>query len=148
MEHPSLFDNLLAGSTLATFTVLLHTGGLVGIAAVLPCIARRLGLHANDLGRTLAMTAVVLGILAILTVEIWIWAAAYAELGVTRDFGEALWFSTALFSTLGYDGAQFDHKWRLLTALQGINGFLMIGWSTAYLVRAATRHGPFGREHF
>ena len=30
-----------------------------------------------------------------------------------------------------------------------INGFLMIGWSTAYLVAAATRHGPFRRgDHF
>ena len=35
-----------------------------------------------------------------------------------------------------------------MTALEGINGFLMIGWSTAYLVRASTRHGPFRKEHF
>ena len=38
---------------------------------------------------------------------------------------------------------------RLLTALEGINGFLLIGWSTAYLVSASIRHGPFRMgEHF
>ena len=145
---PSLLDNLAAGSGLAALTVLLHTGGLILIAALVPPLARRLGLHADDAGRTLSMTAVVLGILALLTVEIWTWATAYAALGVNRDFGDALWFSTSMFSTLGYGGASFDPKWRLLTALEGVNGFLMIGWSTAYLVRASTLHGPFRERHF
>ena len=35
-----------------------------------------------------------------------------------------------------------------LTALEGINGFLIIGWSTVYLVRASILHGPFRAEHF
>lgn len=144
----NLLNNLAAGTGLAVATVLLHTAGLIVIAAVLPWIARRLGLHVHDAGRTLVMTAVVMGIFGILTLEIWTWAAAYAFLGVTDDFSDALWFSTSLFSTIGYGGAAFDQKWRLLTALEGINGFLMIGWSTAYLIRASTRHGPFGKEHF
>jgi hypothetical protein len=33
--------------------------------------------------------------------------------------------------------------------MEGVNGFLLIGWSTAYLVTAGTRIGPFTRgEHF
>ncbi len=37
----------------------------------------------------------------------------------------------------------------MLSALQGINGFLLIGWSTAYLVAAGIRIGPFrSGEHF
>lgn len=143
-----LLNNLAAGSALAALTVLVHTVGLITISAILPRIARLLRLHANDVGRTLAMTAIVLGILGLLTLEVWAWAAAYDALGVTRNFPEALWFSTSLFSTIGYGGAVFDQQWRLLTALEGINGFLMIGWSTAYLIRASTRHGPFGGEHF
>jgi hypothetical protein len=37
----------------------------------------------------------------------------------------------------------------MLAALEGINGFLLIGWSTAYLIAAGIRVGPFrSGEHF
>ena len=95
------------------------------------------------------MTGTVLGILGILTLEVWSWALAYALLGATRDFTDALYLSTAMFSTVGYGEIRVAANWRLLTALEGINGFLLIGWSTAYLVRASTQHGPFREgEHF
>lgn len=143
-----MFQNLFVGSGLVALTVLIHTAGLILIATVTPRLARWLGLHNHDIGRTLVMTGTVLGILAILTIEVWSWALAYTLLGAARDFGEALYLSTAMFSTTGYGDIHPNPTWRLMTALEGINGFLMIGWSTAYLVRASTRHGPFRREHF
>jgi hypothetical protein len=48
-----------------------------------------------------------------------------------------------MFSTVGYGQIVIAPEWRLLTALEGINGFILIGWSTAYLVGVSTRHGPF-----
>jgi len=144
-----MLQNLVFGSTLAALTVLIHTGGLILIAAVTPPLARRFGFHNHDVGRTLVMTGTVLGILAVLTVEIWSWALAYVWLGATHHFSDALILSTAMFSTIGYGEIQITPHWRLITALEGINGFLMIGWSTAYLVAAATKHGPFRRgDHF
>jgi hypothetical protein len=144
-----MFQNLAAGSALVALTVLIHTGGLILIAGITPPLARWLGFHNHDVGRTLVMTGTVLGILGILTLEIWSWALAYAWLGVTADFSDALSLSTDMFSTIGYGGIPVSSAWRLTTALEGINGFLMIGWSTAYLVGAATRHGPFRRgDHF
>jgi len=143
-----MFQNLFAGSCLVALTVLIHTAGLIVMATLTPRLAKRLGFHNHDVGRTLVMTGTVLGILAILTMEVWSWALAYSLLGVADDFGDALYLSTAMFSTTGYSGIYPDGSWRLMTALEGINGFLMIGWSTAYLVRASTRHGPFRQEHF
>jgi len=144
-----MVHNLLTGSVLVTLTVLIHTGGLILIAGITPPLARWFGFHNHDVGRTLVMTGTVLGILCILTLEIWSWALAYAWLGVTKDFGDALSLSTDMFSTIGYGDIPVSPTWRLTTALEGINGFLMIGWSTAYLVAAATRHGPFRRgDHF
>lgn len=143
-----MLHNLVAGSALAALTVIIHTVGLIVIAAATPQVARRLGLHAHGAGRTLVMTATVMGILAILTLEVWTWAIAYDLLGVTQNFSDALYLSTAMFSTIGYGQTGFDPAWRQLTALEGINGFLMIGWSTAFLVRASTLHGPFRGDHF
>ena len=144
-----MIQNLVAGSLLVALSVLIHTGGLILTAALTPRLSRRLRLHGNDIGRTLVMTGTVLGILAILTVEVWSWAIAYTALSATRNFSESLYLSTAMFSTVGYGAVSFDPYWRLMTALEGINGFLLIGWSTAFLVRASTRHGPFRKEeHF
>jgi hypothetical protein len=144
-----MVQNLLSGTALVALTVLIHTGGLILIAAITPPLAHRLGFHNHDIGRTLVMTGTVLGILGILTLEIWTWALAYLWLGAAGKFSDALYLSTAMFSTIGYGETQIVPAWRLITALEGINGFLMIGWSTAYLVAAATKHGPFRRgEHF
>jgi len=144
-----MLQNLAVGSGLVALTVLVHTVGLILVAATIPLLARWLGFHNHGVGRTLAMTGTVLGILGILTLEVWGWAVAYVLLDVTRDLADALYLSTAMFSTLGYGEIRIAPAWRLLTALEGINGFLMIGWSTAFLVAAATRHGPFRQgEHF
>jgi hypothetical protein len=144
-----MFQNLAEGSALVALSVLIHTGGLIVIAALTPVLAHRLGLYHHDVGRALVMTATVLGILAILTVEVWTWALAYRSLGATATFEDALYVSTTMFSTVGNDGTYFDPDRRLMAALEGIDGFLMIGWSTAFLVRASTRHGPFRKEeHF
>ena len=143
-----MLQNLAAGSSLVALSVLIHTIGLVVIAAITPRLARFLRLHRDNFGRTLVMTGTVMGLLATLTLEVWSWAVAYEFLGVTHGFADALSLSTALFSTIGYGANHFDPSWNLLTALEGINGFLMIGWSTAYLVRASTVHGPFRAEHF
>jgi hypothetical protein len=143
-----MLHNLMAGSGLVALTVLIHTIGLIAIADATPWLARRLGFHSHAVGRTLVMTGTVLGLLAVMTLEVWSWATAYHLLGTTRHFADALYLSTAMFSTIGYGELAFDSSWRLLTALEGINGFLMIGWSTAYLVRAATLHGPFRAGHF
>ena len=141
--------NLATGSLLVALCVLAHTAGLMLISVWTPRLAQRFGLHNYDLGRTMVMTASVLGIFALHTVEVWLWAVAYAGLGATSSFSSALDLSTAMFSTVGYGGVAFNPAWRLLTALEGINGFILIGWSTAYLVGASTRHGPFRKsEHF
>jgi hypothetical protein len=95
------------------------------------------------------MVATVLCLFLILTVEVWTWAAVYSMSGIIPHFEEALYFSTVTFSTVGYGDVIPPHAWRLFCALEGVNGFLLIGWSTAYLVAASIRHGPFRiGEHF
>ena len=144
-----MLPNLTIGSILVALTVLIHTAGLVLLSRITPWIGRRLGLHNHDAGRAVIMMASVLGIFALHTLEVWLWAAMFAQLHVTPTFLDALDLSTAMFSTIGYGQTSIDSSWRLLTALEGINGFILIGWSTAYLVGVATRHGPFRKsDHF
>ncbi len=140
--------NLLAGSLVIGVTVLIHTFGLIVITYVMSRVIDRFRLHGRR-SRVLAMITVVLGVLVVMTVEVWFWAIAYMVTGSFDDFHTALYFSTVTFSTLGYGDVVPHHEWLLFAGLEGINGFLLIGWSTAYLVAAGTRVGPFrSGEHF
>ena len=65
------------------------------------------------------------------------------------DFETAFYFSTSSFATIGFGDVAPAPQWRLLAAMEGVTGFLIIGWSSAYLVMAGIRYGPFERDrHF
>ncbi|MGH6925368.1 MAG: potassium channel family protein [Propylenella sp.] len=144
-----MFADLALGSAVLAITVVIHTFGLIALTAVMRTIVDWFRLHRHRFGQTVAMLVTVLGLFGLHGLEIWAWAGAYLLTGAVADLETALYFSTATFSTLGYGDITLDHEWRLFGSLEGINGFLLIGWSTAYLVAAATRLGPFRiGEHF
>jgi len=144
-----MLANLALGTLFIATTVLVHTVGLVALTRAMNRVVRWLRLHRHDFGKSVAMVTTVLGIFLLHSVEIWIWAALYFASGEMASFQDALYFSTVTFSTLGYGDITLSPQWRLLGSLEGINGFILIGWSIAYLVAASTRHGPFRPgEHF
>jgi Ion channel len=85
------------------------------------------------------LVVVVLGLVAIHTVEIWLCAAAYLATGALTDFETALYFSTTSFTTIGYGDVVLDRHWRLVGAIEGANGLLLFGWSTAFLLSVIQR---------
>ncbi len=140
--------NLLVGTLVMSMTIIVHTVGLVLVTRGMAHLVSRFRWHGHR-SRYLAMFVVVFGVFGVLTLEVWLWAAVYDGVGALPDFVTALYFSTITFSTVGYGDVVAAHEWRLLAALEGINGFILIGWSTAYLVAAGMRVGPFRRdEHF
>lgn len=143
-----MFADLATGTVIIGLTVLIHTFGLMAITRAMAKLVVHFRMHGSR-GRVIAMITVVMGLFAVLTAEIWLWAGCYRLLGVLPDFETALYFSTVTFSTIGYGDIVPANGWRMLAALEGINGFLLIGWSTAYLIAAGTRVGPFrAGEHF
>lgn len=142
------FLNLALGTLMILLTVAIHTFGLIMVTRVMRWIIANVRLQGHR-SRLLAMNTVVLGVFAVLTTEVWLWAGCYWVIGFLDDFPTALYFSVSTFSTLGYGDVLPHPEWRLLGGLEGIDGFLLIGWSTAYLVAAGVRVGPFhSGEHF
>lgn len=143
-----LVTNLALGTLMISLTVLIHPFGLMGVTHVMSFVTDRIRLHGHR-SRMLAMNTVVIGVFAVLTAEVWLWAASFTLIGVVDDFETALYFSTITFSTVGYGDVVPYPEWRMLAALEGVNGFLLIGWSTAYLIAAGMPVGPFNSgEHF
>lgn len=144
-----LLVNLIAGSFVIAATVMIHTFGLILLTRWMSWIVHWFRLHRHSFAQSVAMVTTVIGLFLVHTVEVWTWAATYILIGVVPGLEPALYFSTVTFSTLGYGDITPLPGWRLLAALEAVNGFILIGWSTAYLVAASTRHGPFRiGEHF
>lgn len=141
-----MIANLAAGAALVGATVLIHAMGLLVLTALLRKTIAETRLHHYRLGTISILAFTVLGLFVIHMAEIWTWAFAYVLVGALPTFGEALLFSTLSFSTLGAEDVSVVPFWRLFGSIEGVNGFLLIGWSTAYLIPAWTRYGPFHND--
>lgn len=69
-------------------------------------------------------------------VQIGIWAALFMLLGEFEEFSAAFYHSSVNFVTLGYGDIVMSPRWRLLGPLEGANGILMFGISTAAMTAA------------
>jgi hypothetical protein len=134
---------MLLTFTLATFmvalTVTIHFGGLLGLLWLLRGSGHRFRAHESLAGQGAVILFVVLGLVGIHTAEVWLYALAYIAIGALSDFESALYFSTTSFTTIGYGDVVLDHKWRLVGAIEGANGLLLFGWSTAFLISVTGR---------
>lgn len=65
--------------------------------------------------------------------QIWIWAWVYLVLGEFDRLEPALYFSTVVFTTLGFGDIVVSPDWRLMAACEAAAGLLMFGLSTAFL---------------
>lgn len=82
-----------------------------------------------------------------------IWAVAYRVLGAIPDNRSAMLYSLGALTTYGDTSIHLEHRWKMLGALEALNGMLLFGLTTAFLFAmiqrvwpAATRLGPDHRR--
>jgi hypothetical protein len=123
-------------------TVLAHGAGLLFLTRVLRLEAReeaaeRIG--PVSLRGIVVTVAVILALFALHGIEIWAYALLYDGLGAVEGLRNAVYFSTITYGAIGYDDAAMAEEWRLVAAIEGINGIILIGWSTAFFVTVIGR---------
>jgi Ion channel len=127
-------ENLAMATVMVTLTVIIHFVGLLALLRLLDRTGHHFRPLDSTLGQGVLIILVVLGLFAIHTVEIWAYALCFIVLGAINDFESALYFSTVTFTTVGYGDIVLDPGWRLLGAIEAANGFILFGWSTAFLL--------------
>lgn len=123
---------LSLASVMVLVTVSVHLIGLAGLVRGLRShhrLARRLKISPISL-----LLVASVGLFALHTVEIWLYALLYLLLGATSDFESSLYFSTVTYASIGYGDVLLAKPWRILGAIEGATGVIMLGWSTAFLV--------------
>ena len=77
-----------------------------------------------------AMVAMMLGTL----VQVGLWGGLFVILGEFAELSDAVYHSAVNFASLGYGDIVMSKDWRLLGALEAINGVLMLGMTAAALM--------------
>jgi hypothetical protein len=70
------------------------------------------------------------------------WAIAYTALGALPDIHLAMLYSLNAMTTYGHENSNLEIHWRLMGALEALNGMLLFGLSTAFLFAVAQRVLP------
>lgn len=130
----SLVWQLFASTVLVAFTALLHLAGLAGLIALLQAHGKRVRTPHVRLNQALLVLIAVFALIALHGIEIWLYAAVYTLVGEFPAFEDALYFSTSTYATIGYGDLVLSPAWRIVGAIEGVNGIILLGWSTAFFV--------------
>ena len=67
------------------------------------------------------------------TIEVFVWALAYWFVDATPPGANRVYFAFVNYATLGYGDVVPVKAWLLLGPITAMNGFLLLGWSTAVI---------------
>ena len=135
---------LLVSTTMVIVTVIIHGVGLAILGRMLGGevqVERAHHIQSFSL-RTMGFTlGLVLALFILHGLEIWLYAFLYEGIGAVGSLETAVYFSTISYAGIGFDDRYIDPEWRLVAAIEGINGLLLLGWSTAFFVTIVNRLG-------
>jgi hypothetical protein len=148
----ALFLPLIVGSLAIISTIIIHGAAGRGMTLVVTRVLRRNWTGSgfiSDAG-TIAGAAMIL--LTAHLLEIAVWAVVLRECGEFRHFELACYHSAMNYTTLGYGDIVMSPRWRFMGPLEGLNGMLLVGLSTAVLFtvvqQVARRSLPQSRDLF
>lgn len=78
-------------------------------------------------------------ILLLHIVEATAWAWLYVKLEAIDDFPSAILFSFNAITSYGHNNSQLADKWKLLGAIEAMNGVMIFGISTAFFINALSQ---------
>lgn len=142
----SVESQLVYASIIVAITVLTHLAGLAGLLALLRKHKRMKNRFLTAIGNALVVMGAAFGLFALHTVEIWAWALCYRFLDLLPDFEQALYFSTSTYVTIGYGDVTLPVGSRIFGAIEGANGIILLGWSTAFFFGIVDRLKLLERE--
>ena len=130
---------LLAGAILICVTVVIHALALDCIMKALERKGQVVYKKFKTSWKIILLVFTVLGVFSAHIVQMWVWALFYYYVDALSSFEEALYFSTSTFTTLGMGDLILGYDWRLLSTFQSANGFILFGWSTAFIFEVMSK---------
>jgi hypothetical protein len=144
MNAASAWDgNWAWGLPLIAVTVIFHVIGLglinvraVELITLVRGRRRFVFVFAFVLGVTTILATVLIG------AEAGMWAVAYRMLGALPDNRSAMLYSLSAITTYGHAELFLQDRWKLLGALEALNGIMLLGLTTAFMYGIVQRVWP------
>ena len=130
----SLFVELLTATFLITVVIVIHGTGVALMDKVFRYEARALRKQKLAQREFKVMVPMALCLFGLHCAEILVFAIFYLAAGDLHTFREALYHSALAYTTMGVIEGEII-RWPMVAALEGLAGFLLIGWSAAVFVR-------------
>lgn len=135
---------LTIATLMVLLTVVIHGVGLFTLIRIMKLETEeeiRRKVHVYSIQGVSATLAIVIGLFFIHGVEIWCYGLLYLAADAMPDLETAIYFSTMTYSTIGYSDMGIPESWRIVAAIEGINGIILMGWTTAFFVPLVARLG-------
>lgn len=131
----NLFFQLGLGGFMIGITVIIHAALMDMIIRQVPVMEKVVRKFFKTVWKPLLSSVIVVTIFFAQIIQIWLWAILYYALDCEplTDFPQALYFATTTYTTLGYGDIVLEPSYQLLAAIEGANGFLLFGWTTAFI---------------
>lgn len=131
---------------MVSLTVLIHFIGLSILLALISRYRPSTDRARNITGNAIAILGAAFGLFALHGLEIWSYALLYWATAAFDTFEAALYFSTSTYATIGYGDLVLPADSRLIGAIEGANGIILLGWSTAFFFAVIDRMKLLERE--
>ena len=136
---------LTLATAMVLLTVTIHGTGLMILGRMLTGLDTRWGqaqMSPLSWHGWYVTVALIMGLFVLHGFEIWLYALLFTKLGAVPDTREAVYFSTSSYGSIGYGDSAIAGQWKLLGAIEGINGSILLGWSVAFFVTVMARMLP------
>ncbi len=130
---------LTLATVMVVITILIHGAGITALARGMRLEVDAAEAHHFSLKRAMAILVIVLALFTLHGIEIWLYAAVYLVIGAVQNLEAAVYYSTITYASIGFGDSEMARPWRLVGAIEGINGVLLLGWSTAFFVTVVAR---------
>jgi hypothetical protein len=143
-----LEKNWAWGLALIVLTIAIHGLGVALMALADMSLRLRIECrHHLRLPHVLAIVTGLIGVAGLLlaalhAMEAALWAAAYSWLGALDSPADAILYSVDAISTRGASGVTLERPWRMMGALEAVDGMLLFGISTAYIFAVMQAYWP------
>jgi hypothetical protein len=123
-------------------SIAFHVTGLVAIEYVLQTFDRRRKKPRSIFVFLVMILVTAIAALMMHIVEATAWALLYWRIEALSDFQSSMLYSLNAMTSYGHEGIRLDNDWRLLGAIESMNGVMIFGLTTAYMFNAMLEFRP------
>jgi hypothetical protein len=134
------------GMPLLMLTVVFHVCAFV---LIVKALMHRV--HSERSARNLAHFFVAIALTALCAaalhgLEATAWAILYVRVGAMSDLSSSMLYSLSAITSYGHSNLFLEDRWRLLGAIEAMNGLILFGLTTAFLFAAIEEVRPVRRR--